>query len=299
MESPDLTIPSKIPWSELKAKELEELLYWLLDAMGAKVLEWRIGGSGDGTADQGRDLECFFHMSAPDGEIVEQKWWVDAKGRGKTVNPTDVKETILNAAGKPNIDVLLITTNTNFSNPTRDWVKEFQINHPKPVIKLWERTELENYCSKYPLATIRLFSKALSPQGKIEVARSRLWNYATLTDEPTLEALWLVRKEVDISPEALLALVVSECANGDITKRSWAMDASELNLVTALVNFLMNCFYFISRSSENGVKQEPFIRAIAYLVLCCIDRRGAEKTASLLEDWTQFDDRDWPDEIKN
>ena len=52
---PNLILPSKIPWDAIKGIELEELLYWLFNSMGAKDLEWRIGGQGSGTADQGRD----------------------------------------------------------------------------------------------------------------------------------------------------------------------------------------------------------------------------------------------------
>src|ERR1035437_5960071 len=121
-----LFIPTEIPWSNLKGKDLEELLYWLLDSMGAKDLEWRIGGKGPGTSDQGRDLELSFYTSSPDGDLVKNRWWTDAKGRSSTVEPTEVKSAVLNAAGKNSIDVLVIATNTAFSNPTRDWVAEWQ-----------------------------------------------------------------------------------------------------------------------------------------------------------------------------
>jgi hypothetical protein len=40
-----LFLPTEIPWKDLKGNELEELLYWLFDAMGAKDLGWRIGGT--------------------------------------------------------------------------------------------------------------------------------------------------------------------------------------------------------------------------------------------------------------
>jgi len=42
----DLIIPSEIPWDSIKGKNLEELLYWLFDSIGAKNLEWRVGGKG-------------------------------------------------------------------------------------------------------------------------------------------------------------------------------------------------------------------------------------------------------------
>ena len=89
-----LVFPTQIPWDHLLGRDLEECLYWLLDAMGAKDLEWRLGGKGGGAADQGRDLEAYFHIADPDGEISRKKWWVQAKGRSRTVEPTAVKEAV-------------------------------------------------------------------------------------------------------------------------------------------------------------------------------------------------------------
>ena len=51
-------LPASIPFADLKRRDLEECIYWLFDAMGAKDLEWRTGGSGDGAPDGGRDLEA-------------------------------------------------------------------------------------------------------------------------------------------------------------------------------------------------------------------------------------------------
>lgn len=47
--------------------------------MGAKELEWRIEGSGSGTSEYGRDLELSFYVSSLDGDLVKQRWWVEAK----------------------------------------------------------------------------------------------------------------------------------------------------------------------------------------------------------------------------
>jgi hypothetical protein len=58
-------LPASIPFATLKRRDLEECVYWLLDAMGAKDLEWRTGGSGDGAADGGRDLEAHLGRWAP------------------------------------------------------------------------------------------------------------------------------------------------------------------------------------------------------------------------------------------
>jgi len=218
-----LTLPSEIPWPDIKGADLEELLYWLLDSMGAKDLEWRKGGRGAGGNDQGRDLEFSFFIPSPDGTLSKQTWWAEAKGRTGTVAPVDVREAVLNAAGKSHVEVLVIATNARFSNPTRDWVKDWQQSHHRPVVKLWERTDLENLCSKNPIAVVRLHGQALSPQGRVVVAAAKLWNYASLSDEPTLQKIWKSRTDVLIDDRALFALVASEFANGDIGERSWAL----------------------------------------------------------------------------
>ncbi|WP_186157263.1 hypothetical protein [Burkholderia gladioli] len=59
-ENHNWVLPAAIPFEKLKSKDLEECVYWLLDAMGAKDLEWRTGGTGGGAADGGRDLEAHF-----------------------------------------------------------------------------------------------------------------------------------------------------------------------------------------------------------------------------------------------
>ena len=177
------------------------------------------------------------------------------------LTPTEIKESVINASGKRDIDVLVIATNSFFSNPTRDWVREWQVDHPKPIVKLWERTQLENLCSKNPLAVIRLFSEALSPQGKLEVIRSKFWNYANYTDEPTLDDIWKFREKLSITPDTLLALVASEFANGNINKRSWATIVSDEIVVNSLVMALINFFYLLFRANAIGLKQEPFFKA--------------------------------------
>jgi hypothetical protein len=56
---------------------LEECVCWLLDALGAKDLEWRLGGARGGAADGGRDLEAVFYTPAPGDDMDRQSWWVE------------------------------------------------------------------------------------------------------------------------------------------------------------------------------------------------------------------------------
>ena len=295
----ELILPSEIPWNEIKGSDLEELLYWLFDSMGAKDLEWRIGGTGAGAADQGRDLELAFFAPSPDGTLTKQIWWVEAKGRAGTVEASEVHQAVLNCAGKCHVEVLVVATNTNFSNPTRDWVKEWQRAHPRPTVKLWERTQLENLCSKNPLAVIRLHGRALSPQGKVEVASTKLWDYASLSDEPTLRNLWEKRESISLDERSLFALTASEFANGDIGQRSWALLVSDNILTASLCDGLVNFLYLAFRANDNGVRQEPLIRAISYLILIATQRIGHGSVSSLLSSvWDDVAGREYPPKIR-
>jgi hypothetical protein len=244
-------------------------------------------------------LELSIYSSTPDGELVKQRWWVEAKGRNKTVGPRDVKSAVLNAAGKSTIDVMVIATNAAFSNPTRDWVKEWQEENPRPKIKLWERTELENLCSKNPIAVIRVFRHALSLTGKLEVLTTKLWDYVVFTEEFTLKELWKEKKQLSIDFRALVALVASEFANGDITARSWGMAVGEDTLVESLGNGLLNLPFLIFRTHESGAREEPLIKGLAYLVLISTIRNGADYTAELIRNVWESVEVNFPDEIRN
>lgn len=283
-----LFLPTEIPWHDIKNKELEELLYWLLDSMGAKDLEWRIGGTGAGTSDQGRDLAFSFYAPSIDGAMNKEHWWAEAKGRNGTVEPLAVKEAVNNVRAHSEVDVLVIATNSAFSNPTRDWVKKWQEDNPRPKIKLWEKTELENFCSKNPVAVIRLFSKSLSPQGKAEVIKSKMWNYATFTDSLLLVELWENRRILKIDGLSLLAFVASEIANGAIDNRSWGAFASKELIVESLSEGLLNITSWVERASDQGTPQEPLLRGLAYLILIGNQRLGYDAINNLLNSvWDQ------------
>jgi hypothetical protein len=279
-----LVLPTASPWKRLKRKDLEECLYWLLDAMGAKDLEWRVGGKGDGAADQGRDLEAHFYTPDPDGTLVRRKWWIEAKGRSGTVAPSVVKASVHNVAGKNDVDYLVIATNTTFSNPTRDWVGEWNKGHPRQVIRLWDRHELERLLSSHPDVVVRFFSEALSRQGQLEVVRSRFWNYATYADRPVLRRLWSDRDTLQWDQQSLLAVVVSEATNGRLTSRPWASWIADTSLLEVLALGVANLGYFCSRADSAGTEQRPYFRGLAYVLLATLARHPVAKVEQLLRE---------------
>lgn len=290
MKRQHLVIPTAIPFERLRSRELEECVYWLLDSMGAKELVWRLGTHGASAADQGRDIEALFPTSSPDAEIVLQRWWVECKGRQTTVEASAVKESANNTSAASGVDVLVIVTNTAFSNPTRNWVKQWQESRPRPMIKLWDKTDLERLLCRYPAATLRLFSKALTPQGKLEVMRERFWQHTSYATRMNLEELWVKRDALEWDSLAILAAVVSEFASGSISKRAWPLACGFDGLLELLGTGLANTLSFCIRAEEAGIEQGPYIDAVGYLILLALTQFPAEAVRFVLENFLDLPD---------
>lgn len=276
-------LPTKIPWDNLKGKELEECVYWLLHGMGARDLQWRVGGSGQGAADQGRDLEATFYSSDPDGEMSRQHWWVEAKGRTGTVEKDAVMSAAHNASVFSQVDVLVIVTNTQFSNPTIDWVKEWNVQKAKPKIRLWDRSTLERHLSERPEVVARFFSNALNTQGRLEFVRTQFWNYLQLGDGSLLKLLWQEREKLEWDAQTRIAVIASEVSNGNVGERAWGAVLSDEDLYEAFATALVNGPFLMFRAHHLGSDARGYTEALAYLLLNMLTRFKAESVVKMLE----------------
>ncbi len=122
----------------------EKYCYDLLSEMGFFDIDWRKGtGEGSSSSDSGRDLECKYASTDPDGSIIIQKWYVECKHHKKGIPATAINNALTwSASGRP--DVLLLIASNHFSNPTKDHLKEYRNENKPPFrIKTWERPELE------------------------------------------------------------------------------------------------------------------------------------------------------------
>lgn len=277
-------LPSAIPLNELKSKDLEECVYWLLDAMGGQDLEWRKGGTGDGASDGGRDLEVTFYATSAVGEMVPQRWWVECKGRKGTLEADAVKSATVNALAKQGLARLVIATNTQFSNPTRDWVKEWQTKHPVPVVDLWDHITLERYLSQHPQVVMRLFSQALSPAGRARAMQSRFWNRLEYVPIQILKDLWKEGQTFQFEGLDIFAAIANEFAHGDINQRPWGAALSGMDMLRILLTVLENVPYLVLRGSKSGTDMMPVTRAIVYLILIALEHLPADIVTKMIED---------------
>jgi hypothetical protein len=276
-------LPSEIPFDRMRDHELEECVYWLLDDMGAKELTWRVGGKGKGTADGGRDLEAMFAIPTPDGEVSMQRWWIDPKGRKSTVEKAAVQDAVLNAQGRDDIDILVIATNTTFSNPTRDWVTETTKTRPRPRVRLWDRTDFERLLPKHPTAALRLFSRALSPQGRLEAISKKFWEFGGYADSKSLAELWRERENVDWDAQSYFAIIASEVAIGNTARRPWTAVMEPEDIAGSFMIAMANVFYLVQRIEAAGNEQYPLICAAAHLLIGCSLRFEVDVTKGILE----------------
>lgn len=300
VESNKWVLPASIPFESLTRKDLEECVYWLLDAMGAKDLEWRIGGTGDGAADQGRDLEGRFYVPSADGEMESQKWWTECKGRSGTLEADAVKSAANNALAIEDLDFLVIATNTTFSNPTRDWIKEWQKKHPRPKVRLWDYSTLERLLSQHPVVVLRLFSQALSLEGQLKAVESRFWNKLEYSSPKVLSQIWAGRARLEFGPMETIALVANELAHGDIGQRPWAAYLNPDQQRSTLVLAIANIPYLVMRSEVAGEVEAPVVRTMAYLVLASLGKIPAKELADLIMQSISYGEKEpFPESVQD
>ena len=135
----------------LSPTEFEDLCFDLLKALGYEDISWRKGTNSDASpADGGRDIECVFEYSDPDGSKFRQKWFVECKHHKNAV-PAEKLNSAMTAALSQNIDVLLIATSGFLSNPAKDSLRNFSNNHQGTAkrIKIWEKKDFEYLIFKY------------------------------------------------------------------------------------------------------------------------------------------------------
>lgn len=263
-------LPSEVPFDELKGHALEECLFWLLDGIGARDLAWRVGGTGHGAADGGRDLEARFHVPDASGEIIARQWWVECKGRTGTLEAEAVKTACNNVLADRTVDCLVIATNTTFTNPTRNWVETWQERFPTPHILLWDRAVLERMLAKQPATVLRLFEGGLSSAGHLRAIRDRFWNLIEYSSIERIKRIWGERDTLELGVMERFALIANEFAHGNIDERPWAGTCSAHDVFETFQYAMFNLVYLHARVMNTGIDQGPIIKSLAYLLLSTV-----------------------------
>jgi len=280
--TPPLIVQSLIPWDDLKQEHLEELLYWLLDDLGLRDLRWRRGGAKTTTSDGGRDLEGTFQVETL-GELQPQRWWIEAKGRRGTVERSAVEKALLNAQTGGEVDLLLIATNTQFSNPTRDMVENWQKQHPRPKVLLWQRENLESHISRHLSAVFRLFTRAMSVQGRLAFAGSQFWNHARCPTVDELAMFWRERDNLEWTHQLLITVLAGEAAHQSLHERAWLATRPRRDIKSLLMTTIANAIPISERAEAFGSREEAMMEMFAHVVLSATRALGSRETTAAIK----------------
>lgn len=284
-----IVVPSEIPWEAMTGQKLEELLFWLCDAQGAVDVQWRTGAGGP-SADGGRDVEATFHVVGEDGEMQPAHWWIQAKGRSRTLEPMAVKEPVITAAGSADVDVIVVATNSAFSNPTRDWVTEWARGHQRPKVLLWDRHALERMVVSHPSVIARVAPQALSMTGQLAAICARFHGSTRLAASHELAQLWEHLDELELSEREIVALVCAELEHGSVIRRPWMLALRGQDRAAVCAHGLADLPSLLSRASQLGVDTQPLFNLAEHLVAVALAFLPARLVRVLVENPWQFFD---------
>ena len=291
-------LQEKLNFSEITPVDFENLAFHLLDEMGFANLIWRKGGEGNSATDGGRDLEGTFWTILP-AVSKEEKYWFEVKYRTNQLEKIQVQSTVVNAAGNNSKDNVVIITNKTISNPTLDWIKEFQDTNKRPSVTVWQGHDLELLLRKNPRTLAKFLPSSLAFSGRCKVIKSKFSNLMLLPAGGELDELWNKREEYQDDSYLTLAAVIAEVEYGDIIQHPWGMELDNLRLFSAAVTGMLNVFPFILKCSSLNRDQRLIIDGLSYLVQCLLIRYGSELAANVLFEPEQYSEleRKIPDEL--
>ncbi|HEC60795.1 MAG TPA: hypothetical protein ENI27_00910 [bacterium] len=244
-------------WNRITPEKFEKLVFFLLDDMGYKSLTWRKGGKGVYATDGGRDLEATYVKVEPDDSITVENWWIEVKYRSGGLSKSTVQQIVNNASGRRDVDVFAIVTNTAISNPTLDWIKEFQNSQGRPRIVVWQQHDIERILRKYPRTAADFFTLSLSIAERLEIIKERFWDALIYPSIDEVEELWVNFSSLNWSASNLLPVIAAEAAMGKLDARKWALIIDEELLTETLFLGLINVTFLVIRSEQLGQRQLP------------------------------------------
>jgi len=256
-----------IDWSLIDPEQFEKLIYFLLDSIGMKNIIWRKGGSGVSATDSGRDLEFEDHVIGRDDSVRIEKWWIEVKYRSNTLEKTKVQETLINAIGFPNLNVIGIATNNVITNPTRDWIENFKEQHKDKRIVIWEGHKIEKIINDHPTLVYRFFPSSLTLKGRFNIIHARFHSYLQLPSGTDLINIWENRESLDFSPKIVLPIILAEATFGDLGERQWGFWIKKDLLLATLIMALINTIYLSKKCEDLGKDTHFLMEGMEYLLL--------------------------------
>ena len=247
-------------------------------------------------SDGGRDLEAVFDRPSPDGELDRQRWWIECKGRSRTVERSAVLEAVMNAGGRTDIDVLVIATNSRISNSTRDWLESWQNSNPRPLVKLWDRDHLERLVRRYPIVVGRILPQSLQDIEHLELLTARFFEFGEGPAEQDLDYFWerrawLSQQEPGIFTRAVAMFLYTEGVPLQRTRQWWRLlrvDHVPYAIIAALLDLPRILF---DDDLPRPAEDVRVMASAARVVISCL-ALAPDSAETLLNPWAIVEDGD-------
>lgn len=269
---------------------LEELVFQLVDAMGAKEVSWRSGGIGVTNSDGGRDIEATFYTLSPDDEPRRERWWIECKGRSATVPKSAVIDAAHNASAyASDVDRLVIVSNSRFSNPTVDWVESWNSSPANlPKVSLWGREKLGTQIRKYPVAAARVVPDSIESSKRVELLFAYFSESGIAPRVSDLRYFW---KYFDSAPEKietrwLAMFAYSEIIHGDLAARPWGVLVSNKSAAEIALHALVTLPIICARTQ--GLDVAKVTAASSYLLQCVVCNLPPAVSSLIINDPFRF-----------
>lgn len=272
-----------VDWPNVVGEQLEELLYGFLQAMGAHSVVWRAGSASGVTAsDGGRDIEAIFDRPAPDGELDRQRWWIEAKGRGRTVERIAVQSAVLDASARADVDIVVIATNSRFPNSARDWVTEYQSSHPRPQVRLWDRDTLDRFVQQHPVVAARIMPATLADDLRLQLLLDRFHSLGETPTESDLDYFW--ERPEALSGDHLAVSVIMFLYAEELRlpkRRTWWTLIGEQDAPDAVITATINAMGLIGASDDlaRPLDQRRMLAAASLLLATALAKSASDDLA--------------------
>lgn len=275
-------------WSGVVGERLEQLVWALVDDMGATSMLWRAGTTSGVTAsDGGRDIEATFTTPSAEGEPVVQRWWFEAKGRTSTVRRSLVTEAVHNAAAY-DIDVFVMCTNSIFANSAHDWAREWNRSHDKPEVLLWDRENLSAMVRRAPVVAARVLPELLTDSDRLSLLLERYLAIGELPSFADLIYFWERSDQVTSHPDVVRVVEMFLCAEDEVelVRRPWTAllptdQATALKVIAISLCVLPQRIFL---SLPRPVDPARTVRVCAHLFVSVVERLPSEVVAEAAKD---------------
>lgn len=247
----------------LSETEFEQFCFDLLGELGFLNRQWRKGtGLSTSPADRGRDIQCQLEREDIDGSKDIETWFFECKHSKQGVSPDKIQGA-LSWANSLRPDKLVIIASNFLSNPTLDYIEDFQRNNkPYFKIKKWQKPDLEKLVIgkselliKYKISDDFVFLPIMHPAHLFYIKESPLnslsyfLEVAEKLDKNKRDVLFSGIYEIIIKPrykkavtgkEKLIDLKIDEVTFEVFKKRvrDWAEVLDERFLVFSIVSWI-------------------------------------------------------------